>query len=312
MARTPAPPLPATPAPAAPAHRLTGMTRHDVTVDGHRVSVHAAGNGPETVMLVPGIPDSSAVYRGQVPGLLRAGYRVIAPDLLGQGDSDLPATVAAYTVARDERRLWAVADALGADTFHLVGHDRGAASTWSMAARRPDRVKSHVALSIGHPGAREAAGYEQKQLSWYMLRLLFPDAEEWLRGEAEGEGGPWSTFRWWVGDHPEADAWISDLERPGAVTAMLAFYHANIHPVHGSMSPVPRVSVPVLGIWPTGDRYSGLEQLARSGEWVDGPWRFERLQGAGHFLQLDRPDAVTRLILEHTEAYRHRIPAPAT
>ncbi|MFC9424295.1 alpha/beta fold hydrolase [Streptomyces sp. NPDC056987] len=289
---------------ASEMRRLKGMTRHGVTVDGHRVNVFEAGTGPEAIMLVPGIPDSSAVYRGQIPGLLRAGIRVIAPDLLGQGDSDMPDGVENYTVAKDEERLWAVADALGADTFHLVGHDRGAASTWSMAARRPDRVKSYVALSVGHPSARKAAGYEQKQLSWYMLRLLFPDAEDWLRSEAEGEGGEWSTFRWWVGNHPESDAWIRDLERPGAVKAMLNFYHANVHPVHGRMAPVPRVSVPVLGIWPTGDIYSSLEQMARSGEWIDGPWRFERLQGAGHFLQLDRPDEVTRLILEHIGTYR--------
>ncbi|MBZ6291164.1 alpha/beta hydrolase [Streptomyces olivaceus] len=220
-------------------HRLTGMDRHTVTVDGHRLNVFTAGTGPETVVLVPGIPDSSAVYRGQIPGLLEAGYRVIAPDLLGQGDSDLPAEAANYTIAKDQERLWAIVDELGAETFHLVGHDRGAASTWAMAAHRPDRVRSYVALTIGHPGARRYAAYEQRQLSWYMLRLLFSDAEDWLRSEAEGEGGPWSTFRWWVGNHPEADAWIADLERPGAVRAMLNFYRANIHPVHAKISPVP-------------------------------------------------------------------------
>ncbi|MFH8533847.1 alpha/beta fold hydrolase [Streptomyces tendae] len=284
-------------------HRLTGMNRHSVSVDGHRVNVFEAGDGPRTIMLVPGIPDSSAVYRGQVTGLLDAGYRVIAPDLLGQGDSDMPAGAEHYTVARDQERLWAVADALGARTFHLVGHDRGAYSTWAMAAKRPDRVESLVALSTGHPGARQQSGYEQRQLSWYMLRLQFPDAEQWLRGESEGEGGPWSTFRWLVGHHPESDAWIADLERPGAVRAMLDYYRANAHPVEATASPVPRVSVPVLGVWPTGDAYSSLEQMARSGEWVDGPWRFETMDGAGHFPQLDRPEALTRLIVSHTEAY---------
>lgn len=101
------------------AHRLTGMYRHTVTVDGHRLNVFAAGTGPETILLVPGIPDSSAVYRGQIPGLLEAGYRVIAPDLLGQGDSDMPAEVASYTIAKDQERLWAIADELGARTFTL-------------------------------------------------------------------------------------------------------------------------------------------------------------------------------------------------
>ncbi|MFJ8028567.1 alpha/beta fold hydrolase [Streptomyces sp. NPDC096311] len=287
----------------APFHRLTGMTRHNVDFSGHRIAVYEAGSGPETIMLVHGIPDSSAVYRHQIPGLLEAGYRVIAPDLLGHGDSDIPAGSQNYTIAMDEESLWAVADARGADTFHLVGHDRGALSTWSMAAARPDRVTSFTALSVGHPSARKAAGYEQRQMSWYMLRLLLPDAEEWLRGETEGDGGPWSTFRWWVQNHPEADAWIHDLERPGALRALVNCYQANANPAN-ARGPIPRVSVPVLGVWPTQEVYCGLEQMARSGEWVDGPWRFERLQGAGHFLQLDQPEAVTRLILSHVEAHR--------
>jgi pimeloyl-ACP methyl ester carboxylesterase len=289
-----------------PGRGLTGMNRHAVSVDGHNVNVFEGGSGAVTVMLVPGIPDSAAVYRGQAQGLIEAGYRVIAPDLLGLGDSDMPDGIENYTTARDQQRLWAVADALDAHTFHLVGHDRGAVSTWVMAAERPDRVRSHVALSVGHPGARGRAGYEQKQLWWYMLRLQLPDAEQWLRGESEGEGGPWSTFRWWVDYHPEADGWIRDLERPGALAAMISYYRAS-DPSRSAGTPVGRVAVPVLGIWPTSDRYSGLEQMARSGEWVDGPWRFERLQGAGHFLQHDRPEALTRLILEHVSAVERQL-----
>lgn len=173
-----------------------------------------------------------------------------------------------------------------------------------MAATRPDRIESYVALSVGHPNARRRAGPEQKQLSWYMLRLQFPDAEQWLRGDREGADGPWSTFRWLVGDHPETDAWIADLARPGALRAMIDYYRANTDPVTAKPVDLPRVAVPVLGVWPEADKYSSLEQMARSGEWVDGPWRFERMAGAGHFLQLDRPDELTRLILSHTNVHR--------
>ncbi|MEK8174184.1 hypothetical protein NKH77_50030 [Streptomyces sp. M19] len=60
-----------TQAPTVGVHRLTGMARHSVTVDGHRLNVFEAGDGPETVMLVPGIPDSSAVYRGRFPACSR-------------------------------------------------------------------------------------------------------------------------------------------------------------------------------------------------------------------------------------------------
>ncbi|GHH85545.1 alpha/beta fold hydrolase [Streptomyces capitiformicae] len=134
------------------------MTRHNVSVDGHRVAAFEAGSGPETVMLVHGIPDSCAVYRGQVPGLLEAGYRVIVPDLLGHGDSDIPDGWENYPIAKDEESLWAVTDTLGADTFRLVGHDRGALPAWSMSARRPDRVRSFVAVSVGHPAPERQRG----------------------------------------------------------------------------------------------------------------------------------------------------------
>ena len=282
---------------------LTGMTRRETSLDGHRLVTFEAGGGPETVVLVHGIPDSSAVYRGQIPTLLDAGYRVIVPDLLGQGDSDIPTGARHYTGAKDEERMWAVLDDLGVGRFHLVGHDRGALLSWSMAAHEPDRLISHVALSVGHPNAFRAAGYDQKQRSWYQFRLLLSDAEDFLRGEEEGEGGPWSTFRWWMRYHPECDTWIKDLERPGALTAILDFYKANLDPTSAKQAPLPKIRVPTLGVWPADDTFNGLEQLVRSSEWMNAPWRFVRLEGAGTFLQLDRPQRLAELILEHVREH---------
>ena len=282
---------------------LRGLTRRETVVDGHRLVTFEAGSGRETIVLVHGIPDSSAIYRGQIPALVSAGYRVIVPDLLGQGDSDIPSGMRHYTGAKDEERLLAVLDDLGVRRFHLVGHDRGALLSWSMAAHEPDRVVSHVALSVGHPNAFKAAGYDQKERSWYQFRLLLSDAEEFLRGEEEGEGGPWSTFRWWMRYHPECDTWIRDLERPGALAAILDFYKANLDPTTTKQEPLRRITVPTLGVWPTGDTFNGLEQMARSSEWMAAPWRFVRVEGAGTFLQLDRPQRVAELILGHVREH---------
>ena len=289
--------------PPSAATPLTGLRRRETTVDGHRLVTFDAGVGRETIVLVHGIPDSSAIYRGQIPALVAAGYRVVVPDLLGQGDSDIPTGVSHYTGAKDEERLLAVLDDLGVQRFHLVGHDRGALLSWSMAAHLPDRVVSHVALSVGHPNAFKAAGYDQKQRSWYQYRLLLADAEDFLRGEEEGEGGPWSTFRWWMRYHPECDTWIRDLERPGALAAILAFYKANLDPTAAKQEPLPTITVPTLGVWPTGDTFNGLEQMARSSGWMAAPWRFVSLEGAGTFLQLDRPQRLAELILEHVREF---------
>ena len=89
------------------------------------------------------------------------------------------------TIAKGQERLWAVADALGAAPSTSVEHDRGAASTRAMAAGRPDRAKSHVALSVGHPTAPTAS---RSSCRGALLRLQLPDAEEWLRGKAAGAG----------------------------------------------------------------------------------------------------------------------------
>ena len=81
------------------------MTRRETTVDGYRLVTFEAGSGRETIVLVHGILDCSAIYRGQIPALVSAGYRVIIPDLLGQGDSDIPPGVEHYTGAKDKERL---------------------------------------------------------------------------------------------------------------------------------------------------------------------------------------------------------------
>ena len=124
------------------ARSLTDLSRMEVIVDGFRLNNFVSTGGTETIVLVHGIPDSSYIYRGQISALLNAGYRVIVPDLLGQGDSDIPTGPEHYLTAKDESRLWAVLDALAVDEFHLVGHDRGSPMTWAMCAHQPARVKS--------------------------------------------------------------------------------------------------------------------------------------------------------------------------
>ena len=271
---------------------LIGLHRRDLQIGAHRLAAYVGGEDGETIVLVHGNPDSSALYRHQIPALVDAGYRVVAPDLLGLGDSEIPPEVQHYTVQQDYERLVAVIDQLGIDRFHLVGHDRGGPPSWAAAAMMPERVLSLVALSAGHSNAYLGAGYEQRKMSWYMLRLLFEDAEDWLRRD------DWHNFRSWMRHHPEVDTWIADASRPGALTAICNWYRANVHPITSHWDPLPRVRVPVLGVWPDSDPYLGVEQMARSGEWVDGPWEFRTIEGAGHFLQVDRPEAVTAAILD--------------
>ena len=60
----------------------------------------------------------------------------------------------------------------------------------------------------------------------------------------------------------------------------------------------PNVTVPTLGIWSSGDAFLLEEQMKDSGAHVDAPWRYERIEGAGHWMALDAPDRVSELLVE--------------
>ena len=210
---------------------------------------------------------------------------MIVPDLRGFGASDRPPEVEAYrgmTVIAD---LLAVLDAHGVERAHVVAHDWGAGLSWALAALHPERVASLAALSVGHPAASSPPSLEARQKAWYQLFFQFPEAEELLlRNDA-------ALLREWIGPAVDAEAYIADLRRPGALTPGLNYYRANLHPSRElETRALPPIHAPTLGIWSTGDRYLTEDAMRRSGEFVTGPWRYERLEGAGHWMQLDDPD----------------------
>src|SRR5690606_21583445 len=136
------------------------------------------------VLLLHGWPDTRHLWRGVVPALHAAGYRTIAPDLRGFGDSDKPEPVEAYGLLQLAGDALAVLDHVGAEQAHVVGHDWGAALAWALAAFAPERVASLAALSVGHPVAFREAGFPQREKSWYMLLFQFEGvAEQWLAAD---------------------------------------------------------------------------------------------------------------------------------
>ena len=258
------------------------------------------GSG-EPVLLLHGFPDSAELWRHQRAALTAAGYWVLAPDLRGFGESSRPPEVEAYRIQTLLGDVVGILDALAIDQAHVICHDWGAALGWSLAGFLPDRVRSLVALSVGHPRSFGAAGLEQREKSWYMLLFQFEGvAEEMLRRD------DWKLFRDWTRHHPEAARWIPDLERPGALTAALNWYRANAHPgasiARAAGPPFPRVKPRTLGLWSSGDAYLTETQMVGSAPWVEGTWRYERVEGASHWMQLDRPQHINRLLLDFLTA----------
>jgi pimeloyl-ACP methyl ester carboxylesterase len=261
--------------------------------DGLSLAVQDEGEG-SPVLLIHGFPDSHRLWRHQVPALVAAGKRVIAPDLRGLGDSEKPEEVADYGVRHSIADMLAVLDALGVERAQVVGHDWGAAVAWGLAAFAPERVERLAALSVGHPRALAEPTIEQREKSWYMLLFQFADVAETML-----QGDDWRLLREWLRGNGDLEHYIADLSRPGALTAGLNWYRANAAPARQQRrrSGFPPVTVPTLGIWSSGDDYLTEGPMASSGEHVEAEWRYERIEGASHWMQLDAPERLNEVLL---------------
>ena len=144
--------------------------RHTVDVNGVRLSVIVAGEGPD-VLLVHGFPDDHTVWRHQIPALVAAGYRVIVPDTRGCGDSAIPERTSDYKIEKLVADLVGVLDALGIRKVRLVGHDWGAVQAWHLALWHPERVERYIAMSVGHPRAYATGGIAQKLKGYYIALI---------------------------------------------------------------------------------------------------------------------------------------------
>lgn len=259
------------------------------------LSFHVVDEGRGTpVVLLHGFPDSSRLWRHQVPALVDAGYRVIAPDLRGFGESEKPQEVGAYAMPILVSDVVGILDALGVERAHVVGHDWGAVLAWTFAALLPDRVERLVALSVGHPNAFPELPIEQREKSWYMLLFQFEDVAEQLLQRDD-----WKLFREWTRGDGEGDRYVEDLARPGALTAGLNWYRANAAPAAQLEAPLqlPAVAAPTLGIWSSRDHYLIEDGLRGSAKHVSGPWRYERIDGASHWIPLDAAERLNELLL---------------
>jgi len=263
-----------------------------VDVDGVGIEYEVVGEG-RPVVLLHGFPDSGRLWRHQAPALADAGFQVIVPDLRGYGRSDKPEPVEAYSIPVLAGDVLAILAERGIGKAHVVGHDWGAALAWALASFAPGNVDHLVVLSVGNP-VTFLRTLEQRQKSWYMLLFQFPGvAERWLTEDN------WANFRHW-GGHPDGDQVIAELEANGSLTPGLNWYRANIAPESWAGPPLqlPPVQAPAMGVWSSGDFALSEVQMTDSAQNMAGSWRYERLDGPGHWMQLEAPDKVNELLLD--------------
>jgi pimeloyl-ACP methyl ester carboxylesterase len=282
---------------------VASVTERRLHANGLTFNVAEAGSGPP-VLLLHGFPDCWRLWRHQVPALAEAGYRVLAPDLRGFGETDKPEKVEDYRMRTLVGDVVGLLDALGVDRAAVVGHDWGAALAWMVATFAPDRVSRLVAVSIGHPVSFAGEDLDQKQRSWYMLWFQFPGVAERVLPEHD-----WAVFRRWAwngagpGQDPDCDRQVAELSRPGALTAGLNWYRANVDPAtfirSGPIrSSLPPVACPTMGVWSTDDFAVAEAQMTGSQRFVTGPWHYRRLEGVSHWVPVHAPQALNRLLVD--------------
>lgn len=261
-------------------------------IDGGEINYVDFGSGPAVVFL-HGFPDGWRLWRHQMETLADAGYRVIAMDQRGFGDSHKPAETSAYEMQLLVGDVLGLMDHAGVEQADIVCHDWGANVGWALASSQPGRVRRFVPIASGHPKfARTIEGFEK---SWYVFVFQFEGVAENLLSRDS-----FAVFRQLVRNHPETPRWIADLERPGALTAAMNWYRANYSPSRGFALPmdVGSVSAPTMGIFGVDDVLLQELRMITSSQHTTGGWRYERVSGAGHWVQLDDPDYVNWLLLD--------------
>jgi len=268
-----------------------------LAVNGIDMHVIVEGQGPD-VLLLHGFPDTHAIWRHQIPALVQAGYRVIAPDLRGCGKTEISSRLKSYRLANLVADVDALLDALGVKRAHLIAHDWGAVIGWAYALRHPQRLHSYTALSVGHPNCYARAGLVQKLKGYYTLIFQLPWlAEAWLKA------GNFAGLEWLSGCPKEIAQWRQALSVPGRLTAGINYYRAN----PDLLLPFDRgdVLVPVHGIFSTGDRFLVESQMTRSQRYCQRGWQYTQIKGVGHWMTVEAPDTVNALLLTHLQRFNH-------
>ncbi|MBI2710962.1 MAG: alpha/beta hydrolase [Actinobacteria bacterium] len=271
----------------------------------------AAGpaDGPLALCL-HGFPDSAWTWRHLLPDLADAGFRAVAPFLRGYAPTEMPPD-GLYQVGALATDAATLHEALGGDARAvLIGHDWGAITAYAAAGWQPERWRRVVTMAVPPPGAMGSGFFTYAQLrrSWYMFFFQHPLSDMAVAMDdlafIDGLWADWSPGY----DATEDLAHVKDaLRDPANLAAALGYYRAMLGDgpkdarYDDAQSHADRLPPqPLLYLHGDGDGCLGPE-LARGAAEVlrdDAGSRFEMVEGAGHFLHVERPAEVNRLVVD--------------
>ncbi len=299
-------PVPTASKAEAPNAHLPASTWVPGAVDGwvHSgdVNIHFVELGKKDnplLVMIHGFPDFWYTWRAQMPALAKP-FHVVAIDQRGYNLSSQPEGVENYTTDKLVGDLLAVVDHFTPGKAVIVGHDWGGLVAWTFAMTHPDRTDRLIVLNLPHPRGlmRELQTNPQQQKnSQYARDFQKPDAAKKITPE---------MLTFWVKDPEARKVYLEALKR-SSMEGMLNYYKANYpsSPEDArakaqagvSAQAIPPVKCPVLLIHGLKDKALLPGALNDTWNWIDADLTLVTIPGAGHFVQQDAADLVTRTMV---------------
>ena len=278
-----------------------------IAIGEYTFDVRAAGpEDGEVVILLHGFPQTSYEWRHQIRALAAAGFRAVAPDQRGYSPGARPADVADYALPLLVQDVIGLADAVGAERFHIVGHDWGAVVAWAVAVAARERVITANPVSVPHPDAFARVLNDpascQPEASSYFDVFVQPDSEDaFLANDRALLRGIYAGI-----DGEAVDEYVRVLGSKPALGAALNWYRANIGDRNLQGPALGPVEVPTMFTWSDGDTALCIDGALLTEEYVSGPYRFEVLEGVNHWIPDLAAEAMSTVLLEHLSRYTER------
>jgi len=285
-----------------------------VSANGIELAVVEQGEGP-LVVLCHGFPELAFSWRHQLPALAAGGFRALAPDMRGYGDSSAPAEVEAYDIASLCGDLCGLLDALDLEDAIFVGHDWGAIVVWNLAILHPERVRAVAGLSVPFVPRSPAPPIEilRRNLGedFYIVWFQQPGvADEVLSRDVRrtmttprqwtaqwGEDSEELRRPRWLSEE-ELDVYVETFQRTGFTGGLN--YYRNFDRNWELTEPVKERHVTAPAMFLTGER--DMVRRFAPGEtmtgWVDDLRANIVVPGVGHWVQQEAPEAVNMALLE--------------